>query len=267
MTSLFIVFFLLSGFIGEAISDSSNNDRTAVEVQQYALGGAPAGPVSYADVELTNSGAPTDSGDFGKVMYLTFDDGPSPGVTPMVLDTLKEYGVKATFFIVGAFADRYPDLVLRIVNEGHAIGLHSYTHNYREIYASADAFMDDLRRVDDAIYEIAGVRSRVVRFPGGSVNGYDKATYDEIVEAVSEAGFVFFDWNASLQDAVKNPVASVLFNNAVATVGDSDRVVLLAHDRIPQTAQLLGELLDYFGDYHMELLTPVVEPIQFKAQH
>ncbi|MCL1809636.1 MAG: polysaccharide deacetylase [Clostridiales bacterium] len=248
----------MSGFIGEATPDSSQNNSAAVVVQQYAPEGASAEPVNYA------AGVSAHGGDPDKVMYLTFDDGPSPSVTPLVLDTLKERGVKATFFLVGAFADRYPDLVLRIVNEGHAVGLHSYSHDYREIYASADAFMEDLRRADDAIYRIAGIRSRVIRFPGGSVNGYNKLTYDEIADAVSESGYVFFDWNASLQDAVKNPVVSELYNNAVTTVGNSSRVVLLAHDRIPQTAQLLDELIDYFGDYRMELLTPDASPVQFK---
>ena len=198
-----------------------------------------------------------------KVMYLTFDDGPSPKVTPLILDILKERGIKATFFIVGRYAELYPDLVRRIVDEGHAIALHSYSHDFKKIYASADAFMKDLQKADDAVYKITGLHSHIIRFPGGSVNSYDKTTYKKIVDAVNKSDYIFFDWNASLQDAVSKPVESKLYKSAVTTVGKKTRVILLAHDRILQTAHILNDLLDYFSDYRMELLTPDIAPIHF----
>ncbi|MCL2519095.1 MAG: polysaccharide deacetylase [Oscillospiraceae bacterium] len=258
-----------------------------VEVKQYAWAGPHAGCIGYAvNIFAWKNGLQLVSQRFDsvrmhdyvvqelpkviesnsdKIMYLTFDDGPSPKVTPLVLDILKEHGIKATFFVVGAFAEVYPDLVRRVVDEGHAIALHSYTHDFREIYTSADAFMADLRKVDEAVCNITGVRSKIIRFPGGSVNGFNKVTYQEIVDAVNKAGYVFFDWNASLQDAVTNPVAAKLFDSAVTTVGEQRSVVMLVHDRIPQTAEILGELLDYFSDYSFEVITPDVSPVQFKG--
>ena len=259
-----------------------------VEVKQYAWAGPHAGCVGYAvNVFAWEDGLQLVSQRFDsvrypeyekqevqpivaeirtdKVMYLTFDDGPSPKVTPLVLDILKERGIKATFFVVGAFAEVYPDLVKRVVDEGHAVALHTYTHDFNTIYTSADAFMADLKKCNDAVYNITGVRSKIVRFPGGSVNGFNKATYQEVVDAVTKAGYVFFDWNASLQDAVTNPVAAELFETAVTTVGEQRKVVMLAHDRIPQTAQILEELLDYFNDYSFEIITPDVAPVQFKG--
>ncbi|MBO4461285.1 MAG: polysaccharide deacetylase family protein, partial [Lachnospiraceae bacterium] len=104
-----------------------------------------------------------------KKVYLTFDDGPSHN-TELILDILKEYNVKATFFVIGRNDEYSKSLYKRIVDEGHTIALHSYTHRYSSIYASLDAYKEDLQKISDLVYDATGVRSKFIRFPGGSSN-------------------------------------------------------------------------------------------------
>ena len=119
---------------------------------------------------------PADSG-IHKV-YLTFDDGPSAN-TDQILDILDEYGVKATFFVVGK--EGYNDQYRRIVEEGHTLGMHSYSHVYRDIYESVEAYGQDLEKLHTYLYELTGVDSRIVRLPGGSSNTVSKDKIQDII--------------------------------------------------------------------------------------
>lgn len=199
-----------------------------------------------------------------KTMYLTFDDGPSKEYTDMVLDVLKEKNIKATFFVIGEYVRKYPETAKRIAEEGHTIGIHCDVHDYQKLYASVDSYLEDFEKAYDTVYEITGVEAQFFRFPGGSVNAYNKAVYQDIITAMEERGFVYYDWNASLGDAAKNVASSdVLIHNAVGTARGRREVVMLAHDRVDNTAYALEELIDALPEYRMERLTTKVVPVQF----
>ncbi len=199
-----------------------------------------------------------------KTMYLTFDDGPSEEYTDMVLDVLKEKNIKATFFVIGEYVRKYPETAKRIAEEGHTIGIHCDVHDYQKLYESVDSYIEDFEKAYDTVYEITGVQAQLFRFPGGSVNAYNKAVYQDIIKEMEERGFVYYDWNASLGDAAKHTVTSEeLIGNAVSTARGRREVVMLAHDRVDNTAYALGELIDALPEYRMERLTTKAVPVQF----
>ncbi len=198
-----------------------------------------------------------------KTMYLTFDDGPSEENTTAVLDILKEKGIKATFFLVGENVNKHPEVARRIVEEGHTIGIHCNRHVYEDLYASVDSYLEDFQKAYDTVYEVTGVEVVLFRFPGGSINSYNKAVYEDIIQEMESRGFIYFDWNASLEDAARNTTPEKLLQNARNSVMGRKRVVMLAHDILYNTTQCLEELLDSFPEYKMEPLTPEVDPIHF----
>lgn len=200
-----------------------------------------------------------------KTMYLTFDDGPSEEYTDMVLDVLKEKNIKATFFVIGEYVRKYPETAKRIADEGHTIGIHCDVHDYQKLYASVDSYLEDFERAYDTVYEITGVEAQFFRFPGGSVNAYNKKVYQDIITEMEARGFIYYDWNASLGDAAKGVASSEeLIHNAVNTARGRQEVVMLAHDRVDNTAYALEELIDALPEYRMEPLTMKAQPVQFR---
>lgn len=199
-----------------------------------------------------------------RTLYLTFDDGPSEENTDRILDILKERNVKATFFVIGEYVRKYPETARRIVREGHAIGIHCDVHDYKTLYASVDSYMADFQKAYDTVYEVTGVEARLFRFPGGSVNAFNKKVSQEIITAMEAKGFIYYDWNASLEDATgKESSPEKLVRNALGTAMGRQKVVLLAHDRVTCTADALPALLDAFPEYRMEPLTVQSEPVHF----
>lgn len=179
-----------------------------------------------------------------KVIYLTFDDGPSDRITPKILDVLKQENVKATFFIVGKNAVRRKNILKRAVKEGHTLGVHSYSHIYNEIYSSVQSLLEDIDRCNEVIAEITGKPSTLYRFPGGSF-----FLSEPLKQAVSDRGMKYIDWNASLNDAeLKDPTPELLFDTAVETAGNKNKVILLAHDTTDKTAtaEALKNVIKYF---------------------
>lgn len=164
-------------------------------------------------------------------VYLTFDDGPSE-YTAQLLDVLKKYKVKATFFVTGRGEDA---LIKREYDEGHAVGLHTFSHDYAYIYQNVATFFDDLTAVQNRVREITGYTSTLMRFPGGSSNTVS-ALYDggagimsQLVYAVEGRGFKYFDWNVSSGDAGGARTADDVYNNVVSRLGPGEWVVL-QHD-------------------------------------
>ncbi len=200
---------------------------------------------------------------YPKTMYLTFDDGPTAENTCAVLDTLKEKGVKATFFVVGENVKKNPEVAKRIVEEGHTIGIHCNNHDYNTLYASVESYLTDFEEAYKTVYEVTGVKVWLYRFPGGSINAYNEAVRKEIIAEMTERGFVYFDWNASLEDAVKKSDPDTLIQNAKESTLGRKRVVMLAHDIVYNTTLCLDELIEQFPEYRMEPLIPEVVPIQF----
>ncbi|MCM1174993.1 MAG: N-acetylmuramoyl-L-alanine amidase [Blautia sp.] len=202
---------------------------------------------------------------YPKTMYLTFDDGPSRENTEKVLDILKERGIRATFFLVGENVERNPEIAKRIAAEGHTIGIHSNTHDYTAIYADVDSFVQDFEEARRIIYEVTGVDAKLFRFPGGSVNAYNEEVGGDIIDKMTELGYIYYDWNASLGDAALNTTPEGLIANGISTTLGRKKVVMLAHDVVYNTGVCLEELLDSLPEYEMKALSEAVEPIQFQA--
>lgn len=198
-----------------------------------------------------------------KTMYLTFDDGPSEENTRKVLEILRERNIKATFFLVGENVRQHPEVARQIVAEGHTIGIHCDNHDYDALYASVDSYVADFEKARQTVYEVTGVETNLFRFPGGSVNAFNKKTGKAIIREMTDRGYIYYDWNASLEDAVKNPDPKQLIKNGVETTLGRKKVVLLAHDVVGSTTLCLEELLDSLPEYEMKPLGEEVEPICF----
>lgn len=198
-----------------------------------------------------------------KTMYLTFDDGPSPENTNTILDILKEKNIKATFFLIGENVEKYPEVAKRIVEEGHTIGIHCYNHDYDVIYEDVESYITDFETARDIVYQVTGVETDIFRFPGGSINAYNKNVYEGIIEEMEKRGYTYYDWNASLEDAVSKSDPEQLIQNAKESTLGRKRIIMLAHDTMDNTALCLEELIGEFPEYKMEYLDETVEPIQF----
>ena len=198
-----------------------------------------------------------------KTMYLTFDDGPSEENTRKVLDILRERNIKATFFLVGENVRKHPEVARQIVAEGHTIGIHCDNHDYEALYESVDSYVADFEKARQTVYEVTGVETNLFRFPGGSINAYNQKTGSAIIREMTDRGYIYYDRNASLEDAVKNPDPKQLIENGLSTTLGRKKVVLLAHDVVGSTCLCLEELLDSLPEYKMEPLNENVEPICF----
>lgn len=191
-------------------------------------------------------------GSYPPTAYLTFDDGPSK-ITLEILDILAEHQIQATFFVLGYNNSEDEQIYNRILAEGHALGNHTYTHKLKVIYRSADHFMADLLRLEEHLYQQTGARPEIMRFPGGSSNTVaSTALMRELIAAVREHGYDYFDWNISSGDSDSSLPASRLVDNVTTQVdraGGRDIVVLM-HDTYLSYAtaealpQIIAELQD-----------------------
>ena len=163
-------------------------------------------------------------------VYLTFDDGPSK-YTQEILDILDEYQVKATFFVVGKEDNTSKELLKKIAEEGHSLGMHSYSHKYEEIYESVDSFAADFKELQDYLYDVTGVKSIIYRFPGGSSNVVSKVDMWEFADYLEEQGVTFYDWNISSGDgsSAELPVED-LVANCTKDIKYRNTSIILLHD-------------------------------------
>ena len=164
----------------------------------------------------------------GKVIYLTFDDGPCMH-THQLLEVLEKYGVKATFFVIGDNRE----IMSEIVERGHAIGIHTISHNYRRVYESEEAFLQELYRCRQIIYDATGVMTTLMRFPGGSsntVSRFNPGIMTTLTQSVEDRGFQYFDWNVDSDDAGDAENSDTVFENVVTGVLWQPVSVVLQHD-------------------------------------
>ena len=163
-------------------------------------------------------------------VYLTFDDGPSI-YTNEILDILDRYGVKATFFVQGKESESDRQALVRIVEEGHTLGMHSYSHRYSEIYKSREAFEADLDRLREYLLQVTGEEVWLYRFPGGSSNNVTDVDIHEFIDCLEERGIIYYDWNVASGDAAQTPLAAdtIRKNCTEGITGRKDSVILL-HD-------------------------------------
>ena len=165
----------------------------------------------------------------GKVICLTFDDGPS-SMTPYLLDVLKKYNVKATFFVVNT---EHIGVTQRAAREGHTVAIHSASHNFRKIYASEDAYFADLYRMQEIITGFTGKKPMLVRFPGGTSNTVSKfnpGIMTRLTKALTEKGFRYCDWNVDSKDAGGAKTEEEVFNNVIKGIGKKSYSIVLQHD-------------------------------------
>jgi len=197
-----------------------------------------------------------------KCVYLTFDDGPSAN-TMKILDVLDKYEVKATFFVTGYQAVKHPEWYKEIVNRGHTIGLHSYTHVYSEIYANEDAFVSDLENISTYVEETTGVKCKFYRFPGGSSNNVSKLSMHEICKLVHECGYEYFDWNVSSQDAnTPPPEKNAIVSNVLSGIDKHEEdIIVLMHDAAEKdaTVEALPEIIEGILQRENTVILPITE--------
>lgn len=165
-----------------------------------------------------------------KTVYLTFDDGPSNN-TQQILDILNRYDVKATFFIVPKQNELSNENLKKIHDSNNVIGVHSFSHVYKQIYSSVDAFLDDFNNCSSYIKNITGVSPEIIRLPGGSINGYNSSISVELLSEVSRRGFVYFDWNVDSTDAShKLTPTDTIVQNVINGVVTNKTSIILMHD-------------------------------------
>ena len=191
--------------------------------------------------------------------YLTFDDGPSAKVTPQILDTLKENGIKATFFECGHAIDKNPEVTKRVAREGHLIANHSFSHDYNALYATESSFKSEVERTESLIEEVTGapVGFKLFRFPGGSYNAGDHAAEKQVYKnTLADMGYYYCDWNTlngDAEGAPKDAAGLVEFfkTSAEQFVTQDKNVIVLMHDSDAKqgTADALKRIIDYLLGY------------------
>lgn len=188
------------------------------------------------------------SGSAPKTAYLTFDDGPSL-YTRRLLDTLKSADVRATFFVVGTYAEKHRDIVKAEHDGGHAVGIHCYNHSYPSIYASQKAFSEDYGKMQSLLTGILGTSPDICRFPGGTSNTVSNRYggphfMKNILPAVDAMGLTPFDWNVDSGDADSASVSSgSVVNNIVRQVKGSGFPVILCHDSKKNTVAAIPAVI------------------------
>lgn len=206
-----------------------------------------------------------------KRIYLTFDDGPSNN-TARILDILKKYNVKATFFVNGKESDLAKQMYKRIVQEGHTLAMHSYTHNYSEIYSSVSAFAKDVDKLADYLESLTGVRPKYYRFPGGSSTSQTKVNIKYFIKHLDSKGIKYFDWNVQNSDAQKVVLTKEeLITNVVNGVNRHKDCIVLMHDANSRdnTVESLPKLIELLLDSGAQILpiddsTPMIVHIDLK---
>jgi peptidoglycan/xylan/chitin deacetylase (PgdA/CDA1 family) len=214
---------------------------------------------------------PTPPSTSSKTAYLTFDDGPSDN-TIKILDILKQNNIKATFFVNGRPEKK--EIYKRIVNEGHAIGNHTYSHDYSAIYQTIEGFYKDKEKLDNFLFDTTGVKPKILRFPGGS-NNHSSYKYggvdfmDKLTKNARQAGIKYFDWNVSSEDAaVVTQDESVIISKVLTGAKNKKQAIILMHDSKPKTttASALPKIINGLKEqgFKFAALSPEVAPVQFK---
>ena len=185
-----------------------------------------------------------------KRVFLTFDDGPSRSVTIPILDILKQYNIKASFFVLGSNAERYPEVIKRAYQEGHYIGNHGFTHVYKNIYASPQAVLDEYNWTETAIKNAIGdqnYNSRLFRFPGGTVGGKYGQIKSEAVNLLNQNNIAHVDWNALTGDSAGLTNVNDMLAYVESTIKNKTSIVILMHDNGAKktTCELLPELIKW----------------------
>ncbi len=237
----------------DSSSDSSGSGSDDPEKPSYMS--------KYPDMYVT---APTDYVREEKTVYLTFDDGPSDNVYTIIKYILKKRGIKATFFVTPTQNTNVTEKLKYIAENGHAIGIHSATHDYEKIYASVDAFLDDFYEAWMIVYNATGIKTPIFRFPGGSNTTYNAETRDEIIAEMTRRGFRFYDWNVQSNDILGH-TWSKMYNTIMNGVANQNRAIVLFHDRSNGGVNVLDDIIGALqkDGYKFDKINDNTMPIQF----
>lgn len=212
--------------------------------------------------------ADTENSESVRKVCLTFDDGPSAN-TDEILDILARYDVKATFFVNGkpGFEEQYR----RIVDEGHTLAMHSYSHRYQEMYSDIDAFKDDFFEIQSYLMDVTGVQCRYYRFPGGSSNTVCNVNMRDCIDFLNEQDIVYFDWNVSSGDATRNYIsANQVVNNVMMPVENNNwnTYVVLMHDAVGKetTVEALPVIIERLQAMDNLVIVPITDSVH-TVQH
>ena len=192
-----------------------------------------------------------------KRVFLTFDDGPSKTVTPVILDVLKQENIKATFFLLGSRVDLNPDIVKREYDEGHYLASHGYSHVYSQLYSSPQSVLDEYNRCITSIGNAIGepeYNPHLFRFPGGYWGGKYAKVKEQTLPLLEQNGILHIDWNALTSDAAGANTNEEFIAELEKTVPKHNCVVVLMHDagNKTATAEALPTIIQYFRDRGFE---------------
>jgi len=237
------------------------NRLKAENAEQAALIGELQTPLNGRDDKTAE---PADT----KIAYLTFDDGPSEH-TEEILKILSERGAVGTFFVIN---NKYLDKAAAIHKQGSALAMHSATHDYKTIYSSVDAYFADLYMIEARIYEVTGIKPKIMRLPGGSSNtvskDYATGVVTQIVERLNTEGYIYFDWNVDSTDASAASVpALTLLEKVKAACVDKPVINVLMHDTDQKktTVEALPLIIDYLRSEGYQFIT--LSPTSTLIQH
>ena len=223
---LCVILFFRMGKLERQLEELKKGGHKSLEIvwnEEEALEGVMNSEDSQLDKNHQEDGL--------KKVYLTFDDGPSI-YTEDILDILKRYNVKATFFVTGMNSPKYDEYYQKILDDGHTLGIHTYSHVYGEVYESLDSFVADFEKMQNLVYEQTGEMVTLYRFPGGSNNSAVSAEVrDEIFQWLEEKGIHYYDWNVSSGDAEKYvPTPEKIAKNCIDGVKKCNTAIVLLHD-------------------------------------
>lgn len=200
-----------------------------------------------------------------KTIYLTFDDGPSEE-TLLILSILEKYDIKATFFLCGSETEQGKAIIKKIADDGHSIGIHSYSHDYNKIYQSPEAFLDDMAKTSKLIEDACGIKPDIYRFPGGSINNYNRSIYIQLIAEITRRGYVYYDWDVSGQDASNSANWTSIYRNVTNGVKGKNSSIILLHSTKEKTVTVLEDLIIELKNdgYSFDKITNETTPSTFK---
>ena len=260
LPSVFCVILALKvGSLQRQVEELKKETHKSLEIVWSDSGSQTIGADSNGNMDdVTNALAE----DGRKRVYLTFDDGPSI-YTEDILDVLKRYNVKATFFVTGMNAGQYDEYYQKILDDGHALGIHTYSHVYQDIYESLEAFQEDFLKMQDHIYQLTGEKVKLYRFPGGSANEVvAPEVREEILQWLKEEGIVYYDWNVSSGDAENRiPSAEKIAQNCIKGVENCNTAMVLLHDSggKKSTIEALPLIIEGINQLDNTILLPMDE--------
>ena len=248
------------------ITDKVHIEKEIINEREYKLRYTvkdSSGNEAVAAIRIVNIIEPVDESQSNKnVIYLTFDDGPSKDITPKILDILKEENVKATFFVLN-FDSSKEALLKREVEEGHSIGIHGYSHEYKKIYQSVDTYMANINSMQKKIKEVTGITTVITRFPGGSSNTVSKfnpGIMTKLTNEVMNRGYLYYDWNVSSGDSGDVKTKEAVYHNVIKGLRKNRNNVVLMHDFVNnhKTLDALRDIIRYGkqNGYRFEAITP-----------